>query len=313
MNSKQKIIIIIIIVILIITSSLAIFLSFNINNNNPSNDLSQNQNEIPEEKISKEIKLLTNEEWFFGVQDVINNYYTRLESGDNLNVFNLLESKFREDNNLTASNAATELNRFNYTPTFIAEKIYYNPNSSITYFFAQGYTVDTPMDDGDIKYYEKINFLVIRDSNNKYVLIPLDDNIDIETYAETYNIEKVYIDNNTSFKTSSLSPRNKTTYYISIFQDLLYLDPKKAYNLLDEETQEIFTDYSTNNGYNESLFLEYRDTISIYLTRLYDNIETINEDDKKIYKRMDNDSNTITITENNVMDFKIGFNFINNY
>ena len=93
----------------------------------------------------------------------------------------------------------------------------------------------------------------------------------------------------------------------------MYLDPKKAYNLLDEETQEIFNDYSTSDGYNESLFLEYRDTISIYLTRLYDSIETINEDDKKIYKRMDNDSNTITITENNVMDFKIGFNFINNY
>ncbi len=304
-KNKQKIILIGIVVILLLTSAFAIFLSLQSSNDNPPID--SNEGNIP--SLNKEIVRLTNESLFFGVQDAVNSYYRALVNNNNLEVYYLLEDEYKENNGLTTANAATRLNEFTNSPTFIAEEIYYNPNSKTTYFFASGYTKDIPIMEGEVKYYAKINFLVIKDENNKYVIRPLDNNLNIESYAESYNIKEVLARNDTSFKTSELENKYKVTYYINTFQDLLYLDPKKAYNLLDSEKKEFFTNYQSEDGYNETLFLEYRDTIAVSLTKNYNTLDTSIKNGEKIYHETDADGDSITIREKAIMDFQIGFDF----
>ncbi len=311
MKSNQKMLLIIIIVILVITSIVAVVLSLNNNNDNTDNGGGNYEEPTPEypQTISTEIELLTKEDVFFGVQEAINTYFTYLISDDNLHVFHLLLDEFRESNNLTTSDAATKLKRFHYTPTYVAEKIYYNPRSSVTYYFVSGYVLDTPVEEGTIEYYPHINFLVVVDDNNKYILEPLEDNLDMETFAKNYNIGEMTANNEEVFKPKSLSVKNKVTYYVSLFQDLLYLDSTKAFNMLYGQAKEFFTDYMRDDGYDEPLFLQYRDTIYIGLAKTYNNLKTATEDDGKVYSEYTDDGNIISVKENSVMDFKIDFDF----
>ena len=132
--------------------------------------------------------------------------------------------------------------------------------------------------------------------------MPLNDIKNIEEYAKNYDIKEIEINNNTKFRITELEDQDKIINYINTFTDLMFLDVNKAYDMLDEETKEI---YSSKNLFTNNINSIYENLFtSFYATSMKEN------EDNNVYKVQDRNYNTITITEYYPNDYKIGLKFI---
>ena len=210
--------------------------------------------------INKEIIELKSND-FFRVQNIINNYYIGLMNDKN--------------------------------PSYVANNIYYNNDETIKYYFVNGYLIERDFE-GEYDYTKNDNFLVII-KGNYYRIIKLDSNINIKDYAEKYEIINMDINDNI-MRSYSISLENKLTYYISVFKDLVEIDPLLAYTYLGKDTLTKYTNY--NDFYNERLNI--LNNLSTYING-YEN-----ENDNK-YIVVDKNYKKTIITENSPMHFKIDF------
>ena len=299
-KNNQKFILIFIVILLVFTSVMAVFISMNIKDNN--ND-DQNNN-IPSNKpvINKEISRLNNDEEYFAVQNAINYFYTMIHSSDKDETLSILDNEFVNENGINKDNLLEKFNLNNLLISFISEEIYYNDNSNITYYFIKGYIIESPVEEGNISYSPNKYYLLIVDMNNHFVIKPLDNVDNLETYAKSYDIKEVAINNNTDFKKQETSDKNRIINYINNFVNLLYLDTSKAYDMLDDETKKQYT--------NLDSFIN--DIDNIY-SKLFTNFKALNKEenaDNIIYKAQNKDMETISITEYYPNDYKIGFKFL---
>ena len=292
-KSNSLKIIVVIVILLIITSVLAVFLS---NRENSPADNPPAESENP--NIQKNIVRLKEDDSFFALQKIINGLYDNISGQNNKMVYDLLEDNFKNENNLTVENAAQKLNNNYESTNYIAEEIYYNPNSDLTFYFIKGYLVNVPAEEGNIVYYKDKCYLVILDKKGYYVIKPLEDNLNIQNYANNYNIETMNLNSSNKYIELEIKEKNKLSSYVAIYKRLLYIDTEKAYNMLDDGTKAKFPtieDFKNNltNMYI-TLFTEFR------------NIEGNELNDRIVYTATNADIGTITITEYYPMDYKIG-------
>ena len=295
-KSNSLKIIVVIVILLIITSVLAVFLS---NRNYP---LDNPPVEVENPNIQKSIVRLKEDSSFFALQKIINDLYDNIAGQNNQIVYDLLEENYKKENNITVENAVQKMNNNYESTNYIAEEIYYNPNSDLTFYFINGYLVNVPAEEGDIVYYKDKCYLVIVDKTKNYVIKPLEDNLNIQNYANNYDIEAMDLNSSNKYSELEVKEKNKLSSYIAIYKRLLYIDTEKAYNMLDDGTKVKFPtieDFKNNltNMYN-TLFTEFR------------NVERNELNDRIVYNATNVDIGTITITEYYPMEYKIGFNFI---
>ena len=295
-KSNSLKIIVVIVILLIITSVLAVFLS---NRNYP---LDNPPVEVENPNIQKSIVRLKEDSSFFALQKIINDLYDNIAGQNNQIVYDLLEENYKKENNITVENAVQKMNNNYESTNYIAEEIYYNPNSDLTFYFINGYLVNVPAEEGDIVYYKDKCYLVIVDKTKNYVIKPLEDNLNIQNYANNYDIEAMDLSSSNKYSELEVKEKNKLSSYIAIYKRLLYIDTEKAYNMLDDGTKVKFPtieDFKNNltNMYN-TLFTEFR------------NVERNELNDRIVYNATNVDIGTITITEYYPMEYKIGFNFI---
>ena len=315
-KNNKKILIIVIVVILVITSILAVILS--LGDNKKPNDITNNTTENPnspvnpnpntpdssdEDVISTNIERLKNAPEFFAIQEAINNFYIVLTNENASEFLGLLENKYVTENNLTESNVLNIIKTTNPLISYQASTIYYNPKSSVTYYFVNGYVVESTIEEGTPKYIKDVNYLVIV-TNNKYVIRPLGNVADLETYAKNYNKVKIEINNSTKFSKNNVSNDNKVKGYIINFMDLMFYDVNKAYNMLDDQTKEKYPDLNS--------FISNREVIADNLFTSFWYTNDNEDSDVFIYKVQNRGGDTITITEYYPNDFKIGFEFLPN-
>lgn len=284
MEKKSQIkILLIVLGILIVTSLLAIFISMNNNENNDNNN---------DNNINKEIVRLDNDV-IFTLQEIINNYYSFISTKDYSNLYNLLDEDYVRNNNISIQNISKIIKGDYLDPAFFINKVLYNNDKVITYYFINGYMMDM---DGN-SYEKDINYLIIV-KNNKYVIVPLG-NIDIDTYSKNYNLVNKNINNNNIFKNMNISDKSKITSYIGIFLNMLNRDTLKAYNMLGEKTKSKYSSYEN--------FINVKNQILEKLTPVVFSYSIKNEDNKKIYYVKDNKQNSIELIEYYPMDFVINF------
>lgn len=296
MDKNKKKVIIIIGVILAIISLLAIVLGLILKdeeNNKPGSNLPSINNEPI---IKKEIEKLNDDNVFFSLQSLLNNYYL-LYSSKNKDVYDLLENDYKRSLNLTKNNLFEVLENIDGSPSFTPYEIYYNPNSDVTYYFIKGYYLNIPII-GDGEYKDDISFLVIVNNQNKYVIKPLRNVNDLESYAKNYYIKNIEISNNSNFIKNDISIKNKLILYLTNFQNLLVYDNKKAYGMVSENIKKRYS----NNDFKNNLV----DVYSAFSTNIFSYSEkTINN--QKVYNIIDNNQNKIAIYENSIMNFTIDF------
>lgn len=298
MEKHKKKVVTIIGVILIFIAIIAILFSYLFKEDEPSKI---KDNPIPNKNVlSKKIERLEDESAFFSIQKIINDFYLSLVNQDTKNLLNVLDTNYIKERNINASNLYTYLRSDYEMVTFVAKNIYYNPNSSVTYYFVNGYLVDLPFLDEDFTYYGNINFVVIVDeSTNQYQIEPIQNSVDISDYAKGYDISEREIKHSISFITNSISVENKLSLYMTDFINLLIYDSNRAYTMLSSEAKKKYPTYASFQEQIPSLYSQLSAKIFSYSIK--------NKEEGKEYYFKDDKQNRITIYENRLMDFQISF------
>ena len=297
MNKAKRNILIILAGVLLITTVVALLLAPD-KENNGGNDNGENNGGNITEPIKQSISLLEDESKWFQIANIINDYYSLLAQKNATGIYNLLEGKYISENNITLNNILDKINTNYEEVTYRAEKIYYNDDNKVNYYFVNGYVKNVTMLEGNVTYNKNINYLVIV-KNKKYVIRPLENNINIEEFAKNYEKTDITINNNTSIKNTSISENNKLTLYINEFLNLLYLDVNKAYNMLSTEMQ---NEYKSINNFKNN-----RQKISNSIKARIKNYYKKEREECTEYLITDIANNEIEIYEYGIMDYKISY------
>ncbi len=293
-DNKGKLIVVgIILIILVFTILIVDFVR-----KRPNEPIDEVPEQPVETKFNTEISQLQEESTMWGLQDAINNYYNLLVLYDNDQVYRLLEESYIADNNLTSDNAAIKLNHDYENPQYVIEEGYYNKDSDVTYYFIKGYVIFSPFEGGEITYYDNITFLVIVDSKSHYVIKPLTEIADLEAYAKAYDLQEKTFEGTNLFKKQDTNVKNKIKIYLDNFKTLLSVDSRKAYAMLDENTLKNYQTY-------ESFQFDIGD-INAFLFTDYETMQQVQKGDSIIYTVQKYNFDTITITEQSPMNYKIG-------
>ena len=172
----------------------------------------------------------------------------------------------------------------------IIDKVYFKNDEILSTYFIEAYQINRNFDE-NISFKDNLKYeLTIQGVSYRVSEIDTDN---LEEYAKSYELKNL-----DSF--SNLVPsiqydeKDKLVFYLSVYKNLLQANPIKAYNYLTDKCKQNYSNYQD--------FLNKADFT-------YDNIKTyINSYDKNKNKYIIyTDTKTITIIENNIMDFKIEY------
>lgn len=293
-NNKKIIILITIILVYAIIFVVAIYFEDQFDSNTNNNTPSLETPEI----INKRISLLTEEKEYFKIQNAINTYYEMLIGKDNNSLYKILEEEYVIENNITPNNVTNIINSNYEVVSFIAKEIYYNANSTVTYYFINGYVFNQTVMEDYYSYEGSVNYLLI-EKNGKYVIKPLTTDININNYAKNYEIKDININNNFFVSEVLITEKTKLVTYITEFKNLLILDSLRAYDMLDDETKSKYINY-------EEFYNQRYDIYNKLATNIYGIAKEENNNSVE-YNIKDINQATIKITEHRVMDYKIGY------
>ncbi len=299
-NKSQKKVIIILVVILLVTSLLAFLLSSNnhdkhLIDDNPLGDKdSMWDDNLP---IQSEISSLTDENLYFTLQNIINDYYEIIANNDVSNLYDILEDSYKTSHNINVNNVLDNFPKIAINPIFTAYTIYYNVSGNTKYYFING-SLYNQEEDGAHTYNDNDNFLVII-SNNHYVIKPLGDINNLLNYSNRYSMFNININNSHIVKLISISIENKLISYVNNFLNLLYLNPERAYAMLDSKMQEKYVNLET--------FKENRNNIYRSLSSNIFSYEEIESETFILYKIKDSLGNDMQIIESSPNNYQIAF------
>lgn len=299
MEEHKKKMLIFIVIILIIIALIAILLGIIFKDE--QNKISTEPNGNGEQDvISKEIEELKDENLFFALQNSINNYYSMLANKNTNSLLDILDDDFKKEKQINSSNIYNIINSDYETVSYIAKSIYYNPNSSISYYFINGYLTNMTMMEDKFQYYPSINFLIVVDNKNRHMVIkPLENNLNIETFAKNYDIKSKNITSKNFLSSYTISEKNKLIVYITEFINLMVYDNERAYLMLDDNTKKKYS--GSEDFKNQMMDIYNRLSTSIFGF----SFKEINGE--KVYSIIDDKQNKITIYEKNIMNYKIGY------
>ena len=172
-DKARKKVLVVIGIILVIIFALAYVLSLFVAKDDDSILPSNPDPDRSNETFREEITLLEDETLFFGVQKIINDYYNSIFEEDTQTLLSILDPLYIKENQIVATNIYSILGNDYEITSYLAKEVYYNPDSSVTYYFVSGdLTSDSFMKD-NYQFKENLNFLIIVDeSNHNYVLRP---------------------------------------------------------------------------------------------------------------------------------------------
>lgn len=297
MEKHKKKILILIGVILVLIALIAVLLGLIFKDEKPDEPIKTPTDKV--EEISKEIEILNDSGEFLGIQLAINNFYELLKNKEIKELLEVLDIDYINEKNITSNNLYTYFNDDYENVFFIAKEIYYNPNSPVTFYFINGYLMGVDMF-GESDYYESsVNYLIVKNKNNDYVIRPLDNNLNISDIARNYKLRNKEIDSNHVLTTSDISEENKLTIYINEFMSLLVYDNKRAYELLDDETKKKYVSYEDFLNKSIEIYNSLSSKIFAYSK------QEING--KIVYRIKDDKQNNIMIYETSIMNYKIRY------
>ena len=297
-NKAQRKVLMIIAILILIIAILAYVLSLFVGDDNPDDPLDPGSDN-PSEVVRDEIVLLEDESVFFSVQNVINQYYNYIFEENTSELFLLLDPEYLDEYGITSNNIYSVIGNDYGITSYMANNIYYNPDSSVTYYFVTGYLTSNSIMGDEYRYTDSVSFLVIVDeATSYYVLRPIETS-DLCNYAENYHIVDRNIEEGNRFQVSTYSLENKLTTYLSEFINFLINNPEEAYQLLDDDTKLSYQSYQDFESHIVDIYNMLSSRIFSYSSR--------EEDGVVVYDIIDNKQNEITIYEYSLMNYQISF------
>lgn len=336
---KFKYVIIVMIVVIIIIISIILLLNLK----NRENNKNENNEDISYDlQVDEDVYDVENVNIFFTVEDCINDYFNEIYEKNIKYVYNVLDSEYTKDKNITEENIKEKIltsnERYEFTASEIKVKEY---SLDISIYLAKGKLKNIEKNSQ-----EDYEIAVVLDFyNNKFSIIPEckidNNNIKISEHFEDKQ------DNNLNIL--SLSKEDLAKRYYERFVSEEIYDIENAYSLLDEEyaknrfgTIDKFKEYVQNNkekiqnstivkfsvdslkngiskykyvdNYNNYYTIEVKN-MNIYSVKLDD--YTIKEDDyNERYNKLSNEEKVKTnlsqiVSMINAQDYEKIFNCLN--
>ena len=294
MEKAKKKILIIIGIILIVIAVLAYILSLN-NDNEEDVPINPNNPDIEDDVFRDDIALLEDEAVYFGVQKIINDYYNAIFNEDTSKILEMLDPIYKEENMIQANNLYSFIQNVGIA-NYLAYEIYYNPNSSVTYYFVDGSLSGNSVMGDDYTFFLDVQFVIIVDNDYHYVLKPIKTD-NIFSFAQDYEMTERKLDSDLTFEGVSVSVQSKLSNYMAIFVNFLIDNPSEAYKLLSS---------SFNKHYgSEKKFIDESFQLYEKISSKIFSYSSESSGEENIYTIIDDKQNKWIIHENRVMDFDI--------
>jgi len=236
---------------------------------------------------------------FFSEVKYINNYLNYISNNDKEGVFNLLNVKYIEENNINYDNVLEYVDNYSGSCSVkVTDMNYVKLKSNITLYYVKGKVYKNDFE-GEILVDDNFSVVLINDFDNlSFSIYPVSDNYK-KIINNMKNVKIAVNDYNKITNTELISKEQMCVIYFSDFINKLLFDYEKSYNLLSNNmknnytTVDSYVNYVNNNG---DLFSTTADKCKLE-----------QNDDKRVYTVIDSNENTYVFTEEYIMNYKVDF------
>lgn len=300
MKNKKNILVFSIIGVIFLLISLLAYISYK-NQEKKDYLIEEKKYEVP-----NEFDLVNEYSIFFSVSNNINSFLKYYESKNSDAILGILNDDFIDENNIRRSNLYEVLPKLDEKGLgFKAKRMYQKNYDNNILFYVIG-DVTSSVYDTDKVVLEDTVYIVLVDYNTvSFELIPIYSNKNYDKLP--FYGEKIDIRNNnynTIIGTNVITPSFICSLYYNDFYNLLINDVEKSYTLLEKNFRK--NNYPVKKTYIETIEKNIK---NIYPTTL--KCDIIRSDSKRVYRVEDLNSNSFTITEESIMNYKIEFNIKN--
>lgn len=248
-----------------------------------------------EENLPFNMQRVTEYNIFFSVVNNINQYLYYNSSSNSVALYNILNSEYISENNITLNNVLTKLELYKNSVSFKAKNMFVEENSNNNLYYVLGDIIESEFEDT----------VVIKENAKFFILIDYS-NISVSIYPVNKEIDSIPIQNKTQsiilnsynqLQASGLVTENYIcNLYYSDFVNRLVENLDETYDLLENKSnvnKEDYIKYMNNNLGN----------INLEITSC--NVSTSNN--RRVYTIRDANNNSFTFTEESIMNYKVNF------
>lgn len=237
---------------------------------------------------------------FFTNTNYINNYISKIANNDSKTIYNLLDDKYIEENNITINNVLNIVGDYSILSSFDVNNMYYVQINKDYIYYIEGKIYENRFDEDKILIDDDFAIVIINDTDKlSYSLYPVNNN----NYVKVINsIKKINIKNNkynNIQKSGTISKEQVCITYLSDFTDNILNDINNSYELLSDNMKKT---YNTSNKY-----INYISNNFDLITGTADKCKMDEIDDKRRYTVIDINDNTYIFTENSIMNYEVDF------
>ncbi len=301
MDKAQKKVLIMVFTILLFIAVIAVIWSLLLKDENQEGGTGEEEvpSDVFDDAFLTEISALDDYNEFFTVSKIINDYYLALIERDASTFIHLLDQDYQNEMGIRPNNVFQIVPSNYHSVTYTPTQIYYNADSVVTYYFVGGYLEDVDITDDSSVYEDSIYYLVIVNKNTKhYAIRPLDQNINLEEYANEYHLVEKELEYNT-YREVTTNEEKVLVTYLNVFRDLLYLDNERAYQMLHEDMKGQYSSQADFYAHREEIYNTVPSNVVGYSKDQSDGFN--------IYHIFDVSQNEVIIYENHIMDFQISY------
>lgn len=236
---------------------------------------------------------------FFSEVRYINNFINYVSNNDDIGVYNLLDEKYIEENNISYDNVLEYVDDYPRMSSFKANSIeYVKLGSNVTLYYVNGDVYQNDFESERLVD-EDVSIVLINDFDNlSFSIYPVEDN-----YKSVINgLKRVNVevnDYNKIVNTDLIDKEQVCVLYYSDFMNMLMNNIEKSYDYLSDDMK---NRYTTTDSYidfvngNNDLFSTNADKCRV------DEV-----DEKRVYSVIDENGNEYSFTEESVMNYKVSF------
>lgn len=236
---------------------------------------------------------------FYSNIKYINNYINKIANSDSNAIYNLLDKKYIENNNITVDNVFENITSYSILSSFKATDMYFVQVKDNFIYYIEGKIYEDTYEDR-ILIDDNYSIVLITDNNNlSYSIYPVYNN----NYKKIINnIKKVNIENNehnSLGKSELINKEQVCVIYLSDFINDIFNEQENTYNVLSENMKKI---YPNNNDFKKYI----NDNIDL-ISSTADKCKLEKFDDKRRYTVIDTNGNTYIFTEEYIMKYEVDF------
>lgn len=236
---------------------------------------------------------------YFTNVNYINNFISKIANIDSISVYDMLDKKYIDSNNINVDNVLDYFNNYSVNYSFAVDIMNYVQVKDNFIYYIKGKIYENVYDSERILLDNNFSVILSIDNINKsYSIYPVNDNYK----SVINNVRRISIMNNVNnslVQAELITKEQVCAIYLSNFINIMFEDYDSAYNLLSDDMKDIYFD---SEDFKKNIFNNF-ELISSTPDRC--RLEKIG--DKRIYTVIDNNENTYVFTEESVMKYKVDF------